>query len=639
MSLIHQSESIPLNKLKPSAANVRKTGREVDIEPLAASIAAHGLLHPLTVAAEIGKDGEPTGKYGVIAGGRRFAALKLLAKRKVLPKTAPIPCIPITESGTEISLAENVTQAPMHPADQYDAFAALHADGMSAEDIGARFGLSARGVKQRLRLGAASPKLMSLYREGEISLDQLMAFCLTDDHAAQERTWDSLSYNKEPYYIRRLLTEGQVPLTDRRAAFVGIDAYEAAGGVVTRDLFSQEDGDGMLADPVLLEQLVTAKLEQMAEEVRGEGWKWVIASLEFDYRDAAGMQRVYARRRELADEEQARLDALESELERLPEDHPDMETEAARIEAEIEALTGVDLFDPQDIARGGAWVSLGYRGEARIERGFIRPEDMPVEAEDSGDAEEQDSRYAAAQVLDHPARGGVAEDDSAELPARLLSNLTAHRTAVLRHCLTEQPDIAYLAVVHAFVLQCFYWGKARQTCLEITLRGVSLPPFADNLDSNEAHRLVGEQHAQWAQQLPEEASGLWDFLINQSAEYLAALLAHGAASTLDAVHLPGEGRHGKHSHADQLAASLALNMIAYWEPTEESYFGRVTKAQIAEAVREAKGQAEAERMNGMKKADMAARAERLLKGTGWLPAPLRSHDLPIDADEQDAAIA
>jgi ParB family chromosome partitioning protein len=169
MSFIHQSESIPLNKLKPSAVNVRKTARETGIEELAASIAAHGLLHPLTVAPEIGKSGQPNGKYAVIAGGRRFAALKLLVKQKKLAKDAPISCVPIADAGVEISLAENVTQAPMHPADQYEAFATLHAQGMTAEDIGARFGLTARTVKQRLRLGAASPVLLAIYREGQMT--------------------------------------------------------------------------------------------------------------------------------------------------------------------------------------------------------------------------------------------------------------------------------------------------------------------------------------------------------------------------------------------------------------------------------------------------------------------------------------
>lgn len=123
MSFIYQSELIPLNKLKPSAVNVRKTGREVGIDQLAASIAAHGLLHPLTVAPELGNSGKPNGKYAVIAGGRRFAALKLLVKQKRLAKDATISCVPIVEAGTEISLAENVTQAPMHPADQYEPLA------------------------------------------------------------------------------------------------------------------------------------------------------------------------------------------------------------------------------------------------------------------------------------------------------------------------------------------------------------------------------------------------------------------------------------------------------------------------------------------------------------------------------------
>lgn len=638
MSLIHQAESIPLNKLKPSAANVRKTGREAGIEQLAASILAHGLLHPLTVAPDTGKNGEPNGKFAVIAGGRRLAALKLLLKQKALSKTEPIPCVPIGADGVEVSLAENIMQAPMHPADQYEAFAQLQADGgLSAEEIGARFGLSARTVKQLLRLGAASPKLMALYRDDEINLDQLMAFCLTDDHAAQERTWESLSYNKEPYYIRRLLTEGQVPLTDRRATFVGLEAYVAAGGLVTRDLFTQGDEDGFIADAVLLERLVAAKLEQVAEAVRGEGWKWVTVSTEFDYRQTAGMHRLHPTQRDLSDEEQARLDALECELERLPEDSPDMETEAARIEAEIDALRGEAMFDPENIAHGGAWVSLGHQGEARIDRGFVLPEDLAITAEDET-SEQGANDTPRAHILDHPAQHReTTEPDSAEVPARLLSDLSAHRTAALRHCLATQPDIAYQAVLHAFALQTFYWGDMRRTCLDLTLRQHDLAPHADTIDANTAHQATAERHAQWTQRLPAEATDLWSFVCNLTAEEKAALLAHCASLTLDALHRPSESRYGKHAHADELAAALGLDMTAYWQPTAEAYLSRVTKAQILEAVREAKSEGEADRMATMKKPDMAARAERLLEGTGWLPMALRGHRPAAAAHAQAAA--
>jgi len=230
---------IPLSKLVPSLANVRKTGRDVGIEELAASIVAHGLLQNVAVRPVLDGEGKETGKFEVVAGGRRLAALKLLAKRKAILKNYPVPCALVTVfSGEEVSLAENIFQAPMHPADQYEAFARLHVEqGQSAEDIAARFGVTPAVVKQRLRLGAVSPVLMNIYREGEMSLEQLMAFTITDDHALQERVWRELTWNKSKEMIRRLLTEGHVDCTDRRVRFVGIEDYEAAGGHVVRDLF------------------------------------------------------------------------------------------------------------------------------------------------------------------------------------------------------------------------------------------------------------------------------------------------------------------------------------------------------------------------------------------------------------------
>ena len=150
---------IPLSKLVPSLANVRKTGRDVGIEELAASIASHGLLQNLTVRPVLNAAGAETGNFEVVAGGRRLAALKLLVKRKAIAKNHAVPCAFMPGfSGEEVSLAENVFQAPMHPADQYEAFARLHTEqGLSAEDIAARFGVTPAVVKQRLRLGRSAP--------------------------------------------------------------------------------------------------------------------------------------------------------------------------------------------------------------------------------------------------------------------------------------------------------------------------------------------------------------------------------------------------------------------------------------------------------------------------------------------------
>ncbi|MGJ5134368.1 ParB/RepB/Spo0J family partition protein [Bradyrhizobium oligotrophicum] len=180
---------VPLAKLKKSPKNVRKMPHSLsEIDALAASIASLGVLQYPIVEPETDGKGKPTGAYLVNAGeGRRLAQL-LRAKRKEIRKDEPIPCIlDTTHNATEISLAENAIRASMHPADEFEAFAELHnAHGMSAEDIAARFGVTASVVKQRLKLGAVSPALLTLYRGEEINLEQLTAFAITDDHARQE---------------------------------------------------------------------------------------------------------------------------------------------------------------------------------------------------------------------------------------------------------------------------------------------------------------------------------------------------------------------------------------------------------------------------------------------------------------------
>src|SRR3546814_5492606 len=121
--------------------------------------------------------------------------------------------------------------------------------------------------------------------------------------------WEQLarSYNKEPYYIRRQLTEGVIRASDKRAQFVGIDVYEAAGGGVMRDLFQQDDG-GWLQDPALLDRLVVAKLTSEAEALSGEGWKWIEVAAEFPYGHTSGLRRVDGETASITDEEQAHHD-------------------------------------------------------------------------------------------------------------------------------------------------------------------------------------------------------------------------------------------------------------------------------------------------------------------------------------------
>jgi ParB family chromosome partitioning protein len=269
--VLSSSRDIPFNKLILSQANVRRIKTGVSIEELAEDIARRTLLQSLNVRSVVDAEGKETGMFEVPAGGRRFRALELLVKQKRMAKTQPVPCVIRTEGlAEEDSIVENMQREALHPLDQFRSFQTLRAKGLSEEDIAARFFVSATIVKQRLKLAAVSPKLLELYAEDEISLDQLMAFTVTNDHARQEQVWEALakSYNKEPYAIRRQLTERAVQASDRRAQFVGLDAYQAAGGGVMRDLFTEDRG-GWLQDPALLDRLVEEKLRAEAARIRG----------------------------------------------------------------------------------------------------------------------------------------------------------------------------------------------------------------------------------------------------------------------------------------------------------------------------------------------------------------------------------
>jgi ParB family chromosome partitioning protein len=287
------SRDIPFNKLLLSACNVRRIKAGVSIEQLADDIARRTLLQSLTVRPVLDGDGAETGMYEIPAGGRRYRALELLVKQKRLPKTAPIPCVIREGTPEEDSLAENVQRAPLHPLDQFRAFLALRERGQSEEEIAAAFFVAAAVVKQRLRLASVSRKLLDAYAEDDMTLDQLMAFTVSGDWERQEQVWERLasSHTREPYVIRRLLTEGAVRASDKRARFVGIDAYETEGGTVLRDLFQGDDG-GWLQDVAVLDRLVAERLEHEAETVRAEGWHWIEVVPDFAYGHHFGLRQL-----------------------------------------------------------------------------------------------------------------------------------------------------------------------------------------------------------------------------------------------------------------------------------------------------------------------------------------------------------
>lgn len=621
---------VPLSKLVPSEKNVRRTRRDAGLDELAASIAAHGLLQSLSVRPVLDQDGTETGKYAVSGGGRRLAALKLLAKKKRIARDAPIPVIVNDGNEEEISLAENVVREQLHPADQFEAFKRLADEhGLGAEEIAARFGVTPQVVRQRLRLGAVSPRLMQVYRDGGLTLDQVIAFAVSEDHARQEEVYDNLSWNKEPYIIRRMMTETHVRASDRRAVFVGAEAYQKAGGIILRDLFTEDEG-GYFEDAALLDRLALEKLEGIAAGVQTEGWKWAQAFL--DYPHANGLRRVYPQPVDLSPEDQGKFDAVQAEYdalsleyesaEELPED---VGARMGVLEAEIERLSERQhVYDAADIARGGVFVVLNHDGTARIERGFIRPEDeVPeLETEAEGDVEAGEREITEAGP-DEVSFSETEEGEDKPLSDSLVRDLTAHRTLGLRLALGEQPDVALLAVTHTLAVQSFY-GSAEAQVLDIRPASVSLTGHADGIEDTAAGKALADRHAAWAARLPREVADLWDYIVGLDRAEVMRLFAHCAALTVNAVKLPWERKPRAQATADKLASVLGLDMTAHWCPTVRTYLGRVTKAHIIAAVREAVGEETAERMRGMKKQAMAEAAEQLLAGTGWLPAILRT---------------
>jgi ParB family chromosome partitioning protein len=267
------SRDIPFNKLLLSQSNVRRVKAGVSVEELAEDIARRGLLQGLSVRPVTDQAGVETGMFEIPAGGRRYRALELLVKQKRLAKTAPVPCV-VRDSGIaeEDSLAENIQRAPLHPLDQFRAFLALREKGQSEEEIAAAFFVSVNVVKQRLKLASVSPTLLDVYAEDGMTLDQLMAFTVSGDYERQEQVFQRLkvSYDKQPYVIRRMLTEGAVRASDKRAQFIGVETYVEAGGTILRDLFQGDDG-GWLQDVALVNRLVAEKLEREAEPIRAEG--------------------------------------------------------------------------------------------------------------------------------------------------------------------------------------------------------------------------------------------------------------------------------------------------------------------------------------------------------------------------------
>ena len=359
--------------------------------------------------------------------------------------------------------------------------------GQGEEAIAAAFFVTPQIVKQRLKLASVTPALLEVYVEDGMTLEQLMAFTVNPDHERQAQVWDAVknSWNKEPYAIRRMLTETSVRASDRRAVFVGIDAYEAAGGAVLRDLFQGDDG-GWLEDPALLDRLVTEKLHGEAEALAVEGWKWIEVATDLPYGYSHGLRRLAGDPAPMTDEVSAAHASLLAEYRTLEEEYSgqdeypeEIDARLGQLEIAMEALEQRPLiYDPAEVGRAGVFVTLDRDGTLAVYRGYVRLEDeqrkeTAVQEDDGEDAMGQGSDACGSSWKPSATSAGGTvitsggqpigadlseeEDDGAlkPLPERLVMELTAHRTLALREAIGRSPNVALTLLLLKLVTDTF----------------------------------------------------------------------------------------------------------------------------------------------------------------------------------------
>ena len=631
--------SVPLASLVPSRFNVRRhsVGR---VEEVAALIEAQGLLHNLVVTEqEVGRGKARKLKFAVAAGDRRRRAMLLLQQRGRLPKEHEVLCELVPpERALEVSLAENSGREAMHPADEFDAFKAMIDEGKGVEYVAARFGVSVLTVQRRLKLSALSPKLLALYREDGINLDQLTALTLSDDHAVQERTWfDAQPWDRTPAALRRRLTVGEVEAAGSALVrFVGIEAYEAAGGVVRRDLFDDEQSR-FLSDPALLERLATEKLDAQAATLRGEGWKWVEARLSVDSQGLRQFAPCAHVSRKATAEEKEDLDALgrrSAELEQqaqalddAPEWSPDeaemidLEEQdiAARCKAVHEALK---TWTPEQKANAGVIVTIGRCGDAEVMRGLVRDEDRKAIA--AALRSKGATQHRATDDTGDDNQGSPSSAPEGRAPGcseALTKRLAAHRTMALQAMLAQNAVVALASVVHLFVLRTFGADYPRESsALQVLpqLSAHALEAAADDLKTSRAWLAVQQVKEAWRARLPEHQGEWFGWLIGLPQAELIDLLALCSALTVNALPTAGAA-----SSANAIAAALGLDMAEWWVPTAEGYLNHVPKAQIIAALKDAGPELAGGGVEAMKKDALVTAAASRLAGTRWLPEPLR----------------
>lgn len=617
-------EAIPLSKLVLSPKNVRKTpaSAEADAE-LYASIRHKGLKQNLLVH-KVGA------KFHVHAGGRRLAALQKLKEDGHIKAGHLVPChIEDQDQAEDTSTAENMIRAAMHAADQFVAFAALRGKGRTEDQIAAQFGITKDLVRRRLKLASVSPDLMTAFRDGQMSLECVMAFTLTDDHGRQIDVWDAIKdgYNIQPYTIRNRLTEKSYSGASKLAKFVGVEVYKAAGGEVIEDLFSERENTH-LKDPDLLEQLAQDKLQALADEA-AKTWKWADAQLETDYDSFRPFGRVYPSPLDPDPDLEAELAKLQTRKDEMEADYDeDTWTEALQEEEdqiwermrEIEDLHEANVaFSDEDHQIAGCVVSISHAGEVSYHEGLVRPEDIPKPVEAAGSADSDGDIEAAVEEgpsielpqsmrqTSVPVDATTAARKAQGIPQALADDLRATRHQILQAHLAADYATAYDVMLYSMARNAIGHASYKSP-LDHSLRPATTAGSQDRLAETIAARMLEtlreRLNLDWAQaDAPQDFIQLSRLPDEDKQAIFAWCVAYGLKQQLS-------NDHSTNAVIETIGERLNIDVAACWRPDAASYWGRVKKDHALETATALVGETWSDERSGFRKTDLAKSMEQ-----------------------------
>ena len=592
---------ISLKNLTLSPLNVRKvkTSAEEDAQ-LRALIESQGVLQNLIVIPS--PDAE--GRYEVIAGGRRLSALNHLLAEGKIDAEFPVRCVVKTESeAIEASLAENY-RSDMHPADRFVAYKAMLDAGRSIEDIAKRFGKTVTEVKKLLKLGAVSPVILDAFRSQEMNFDMVMAFTVTDDQKAQESVFAEVKdqYHPSPRIVRQKLLNTDVTTDDTTFKFVGQEAYEAAGGTLSEDLFADSQ---YVNDVDLLNRLADEKLDKLQESFKAEGWGFVEATLDGGYSHPLRFAPCIDGETITApDSVIQEFEAKERELEGLMEAAPDHEDEEAnerfrQLNEELNDLKAtIDAsreFSDEQKQSTGVLLSVDFRtGELVTKVGIALPKKQPEKAQNED--------------------GTTTEAPKPTESHALKSDLEAYRLQALEAAMMQKAEICLDMTIFTMAKAVLAGSTWYRRPLGIDLDVNTFSATKDIEETSAAAEIRKHRDALDLSWLAQEGD-LEQFKAFQKLSRASKLniLAHCSAQTL---------RCATNEVEQYVAEQIKFDLSKHWQPTKANYFNRIKKGKLIEILKDLKGDEFALSQADAKKGDLATILDELDETTGWLPESL-----------------